>query len=209
MSSVRAFLAIPLPRQLQESIRAIQTQLQASIAEARWTRPENLHLTLHFFGEVEQETLEKLKVSVLSVRDCQRPFLVEVKGLGAFPNPYRPRVIWLGLESRGQLEQLHRATAQCLSQAGLTTDSRPYSPHLTIGRLRGGKLDLTELFNSVRYSTLNQLTVDRLILYKSRLRPDGAQHIPLLAVNLDDEDTDIHDATNNFIAGNAPARREH
>jgi 2'-5' RNA ligase len=195
MSSVRAFLAIPLPRQLQESIRVIQTELQASIAEARWTRPENLHLTLHFFGEIDQETLEKLKVSVLSIKGCQRSFQVEVKGLGAFPNPRRSRVIWLGLEPRGQLEQLHRATEQYLSQAGFTTDSRPYSPHLTIGRLLGGKLDLTELFSSMQQKTIEPLTVDRLILYESRLRPEGAQHIPLLTVNFDDENTDFHDAT--------------
>jgi 2'-5' RNA ligase len=194
MSSVRAFLAIPLPRQLQESIRVIQTELQASIAEARWTRPENLHLTMHFFGEIDQETLEKLKVSVLSVKGCQRPFQVEVKGLGAFPDPYRPRVIWLGLEPRGQLEQLHGATERCLRQAGLTTDSRPYSPHLTIGRLLGGKLDLTEIFSSMQQKTIEPLSVDRLILYESRLRPEGAQHIPLLTVNFDDENTDIHDA---------------
>ena len=195
MSSVRAFLAIPLPRQLQESIRVIQTELQASIAEARWTRPENLHLTLHFFAKIEQETLEKLKVSVLSVMGCQRSFQVEVKGLGAFPNPHRPRVIWLGLEPRGQLEQLHRATGRCLRQAGLTTDSRPYSPHLTIGRLRGGKPDLTKRFISMQQKTIEPLNVDRLILYESRLRPEGAQHIPLLTVNFDDKNTDIHNAT--------------
>jgi len=195
MSSVSAFLASPLPRQLQESIRVIQSELQASIAGARWTRPENLHLTLHFFGEIEQETLEKLKVSVLSVKDCQRPFQVEVKGLGAFPDPYRPRVIWLGLEQRDQIEQLHRATEQCLRHAGFTPGSRPYSPHLTIGRLLGGKLDLTELFSSMQHKTIEPLTVDRLILYESRLRPEGAQHIPLLTVNFDDENTDIHDAT--------------
>ncbi len=195
MSSVRAFLAIPLPRQFQESIRLIQTDLQARVAEARWTRPENLHLTLHFFAKIEQETLEKLKVSVLSVMGCQRPFQVEVKGLGAFPNPHRPRVIWLGLEPRGQLEQLHSATGQCLHQAGLTTDSRTFSPHLTIGRLRGGKLDLSKLFSSRQQKTIEPLNVDRLILYESRLRPEGAQHIPLLTVNFDDKNTDIHNAT--------------
>jgi 2'-5' RNA ligase len=195
MSSVRAFLAIPLPRQLQESIRFIQTELQASISQARWTRPENLHLTLHFFGELEQETLEKLKVSVLSVKGCQRPFQLEVKGLGAFPNPHRPRVIWLGLESRGQLEQLYRATGRCVHQAGLTTDSRPYSPHLTIARLRGDKFSLTELFSSMQQKRIEPVTVDRFVLYESHLRPEGAQHIPLLTVNFDDENTDIHDAT--------------
>lgn len=195
MSSVRAFLAIPLAWQLQESIRALQSDLQARIPEARWTRPENLHLTLHFFGEIDQESLEKFKVSVLSVRRCKRPFQVEVKGLGAFPNPRRPRVIWLGLTPRDQLGELYRATQHCLHQAGLATESRPYSPHLTIGRLRQHKPDLTELFGSLKQNTIGQLTVDRLILYESRLHPDGAQHIPLLTVNLDDEKTDIQHAT--------------
>ena len=146
-------------------------------------------------GHLEQETLEKLKVSVLSVMGCQRSFQVEVKGLGAFPDPHRPRVIWLDLEPRDQLEQLHRATGRCLRQAGLTTDSRPYSPHLTIGRLREDKLDLSKLFSSMQQMTIEPLNVDRLILYESRLRPEGAQHIPLLTVNFDDKNTDIHNAT--------------
>jgi 2'-5' RNA ligase len=192
MSSVRAFLAIPLPRQLRESIRSLQSDLQVRIPGARWTRPDNLHLTLHFFGEIEQETLEKFKVSVLSVRLCQRPFQVEVRGLGAFPNPHRPRVIWLGLEPRDQLRQLHRVSQNCLLQADLTTESRLYSPHLTIGRLRQQKPDLTDLFGSTEQNTIGLLRVDKLILFESRLHPDGAQHIPLLTVNLDDKNTDIH-----------------
>lgn len=195
MSRVRAFLAVPLPEQLKEAIRDTQKDLQPRIPEARWTRRENLHLTLHFFGEIEQETLEKLKVSMLSLSGCQRPSQVEVKGLGAFPNPHRPRVIWLGLKPRHGLEQLHRNTRKCLRQAGLATDPRPFSPHLTIGRLRGGKPDLTALFNSFRQEMIGRLPLDRLILYESRLRPDGAQHIPLLTVNLDDENTETPYAT--------------
>jgi 2'-5' RNA ligase len=66
---------------------------------------------------------------------------------------------------------------------------------LTIGHLLGGKLDLTELFSSMQQKTIEPLTVDRLILYESRLHPEGAQHIPLLTVNFDDENTDFHDAT--------------
>lgn len=191
MSSVRAFLAVPLPRQLQQSIRAVQRGLKGRIPEARWTRSENLHLTLHFLGEIEQETLEKIKVSVLSVRRCQRPFQVEVKGLGAFPNLRRPRVIWLGLEPRGQLRQLHKVSQRCLRQAGVMTESRPYSPHLTIGRLRQHKPDLTDLLKSAGENSIGTLTVDKLVLFESRLRPEGAEHIPILTVNLDEKNTDI------------------
>lgn len=83
--AVRTFLAIPLPQQLQDSIHVIQGQLQTKMPDARWVPPKSLHLTLHFFGAIEQETLEKIKVSVLSVKGCKRRFLVGIKGLGAFP----------------------------------------------------------------------------------------------------------------------------
>lgn len=195
MCAVRAFLAIPVSRQLQQAITSVQNELQASIAKARWTHHENLHLTLHFLGEIEQESLEKLKVSMLSVTGSQRPFKVEVKGLGVYPDSHRPRVIWLGLEPQRQLEQLHNTAGRCLRQAGLTTDSRPYSPHLTIGRLRGGKADLTGLVSSMQQKTFASLTVDKVVLYESRLRPEGAQHIPILTVNLDDKNTDSSYAT--------------
>ncbi len=187
MASLRVFLAIPLPGPLQDSIAALQRDLRAQIPLARWTRSENLHLTLHFFGEITQEYLEKLKVSVLSVKGCQRPFSVEVKGLGAFPGPRRPRVIWLGLEPGDQLRQLHANCMGILLEAGLVTAPGPYTPHLTIGRLRQQKPDLTDLCNSVARSPIGRLPVDRLVLYESRLHPGGAEHIPRLTVKLDDE----------------------
>jgi 2'-5' RNA ligase len=186
MSSLRAFLAIPLPGPLQNSIVALQRVLRAQIPLVRWTRPDNLHLTLHFFGEVSQEYLEKLKVSVLSVKGCQQPFSVEVQGLGAFPSPLRPRVIWLGLEPEDRLRQLYGNCMKCLLADGLVTGPGPYSPHLTIGRLRQQKPDLTELCNSVARSPIGRLPVDRLVLYESRLHSGGAEHIPRLTVNLDD-----------------------
>ena len=184
----RVFLAIPLPQQLKDSVSVIQRQLQTEIPAARWVRPKNLHLTLHFFGEIEQETLEKIRVSVLSVKGCKRPFQVEVKGLGAFPNQHRPRIIWLGLEPIGQLKQLHQECSQALHQAGVATETRPYSPHLTIGRLQQPQPDLTDLFSSVGRRRVGQLPVDKLILYESRLLSGGAEHIPLLTVNLDEID---------------------
>ena len=184
--SVRTFLAIPLPQQLLDSIRVVQAQLQTQMPDARWVHPKRLHLTLHFFGEVEQETLEKIKVSVLSVKGCKQPFMVDVKGLGAFPNLHRPRILWLGLEPKDQLRQLHQECSKALHQAGVTTEARHYSPHLTIGRLRQSKPDLTDLFKAVDLARIGQLPVDKLVLFSSRLRPGGAEHIPLLTVNLDE-----------------------
>ena len=185
--SPRVFLAVPLPRQLKDSIHAIQRHLQVKIADTRWVRSENLHLTVHFFGETEQEALEKIRVSVLSVKQCQRPFLVEVKRLGAFPNLHRPRTLWLDLEPKDQLRQLYRDFQRCLHQVGFVTKSGTYSPHVTIGRLRQRQPDLTDISKSVGQTPIGQLPVDRLVLFESRLHPGGAEHIPLLTANFDDE----------------------
>jgi 2'-5' RNA ligase len=186
MTRVRAFLAIPLPRELKSSIRDLQGSLRAKIPAVRWTSPENLHLTLHFFGDVTQETLEKIKVSVLSVKRCHRPLLVEVKGLGAFPNPRRPRIIWLGLEPKDPLRRLHKDYQNVLQRIGVTTEVQDYTPHLTIGRLRQQKPDLTDLFKSVGHTLIGQLPIDKLVLFESRFFSGGTEHIPLLTVKLDE-----------------------
>lgn len=191
MSSARVFLAVPLPPQIKASICAAQRNLQTQIPGVRWVRPENLHLTLHFFGETTQESLEKIKVSVLSVKHCQRPFMVEIKGLGAFPNRHRPRVLWFDLEPKGPLRQLHRDCQKFLRQAGVVSESRSYSPHLTIGRLRQSETDLTDICRSVGQRLVGQLPVDRLVLFESRLHSDGAEHIPLLTVTFDDKTSNM------------------
>jgi len=187
MSLVRAFLAIPLPRTLHEAVSCLQRDLHFHVPGVRWTRPENLHLTLQFFGDTQQETLEKIKVSMLSVRGCEQAFSLEVKGLGAFPSRRRPRVIWLDLEPKEQLRRLRGDCLQALNAAGVATESRPYSPHLTIGRLRQQQQDLTGLCNSLAQIPIGHLQVDRLVLFESRLHPTGAEHIPLLTVTFDDE----------------------
>ncbi len=91
------------------------------MSDARWVPPKSLHLTLHFFGAIEQETLEKIKVSVLSVKGCKRCFLDEIKGPGAFHSQHRPRILWLGLETKDQLSKLHQECTKALHQAEVTT----------------------------------------------------------------------------------------
>jgi 2'-5' RNA ligase len=169
---------------LRDAVSAFQRQLQTQIPDARWVLPKNLHLTLHFFGEIGEESLEKIKVSVLSVKGCRRPFLVEVKGLGAFPNLHRPRILWLGLEPKDQLRQIHHDCSKALHQAGVATETRPYSPHLTICRLRQPQLGLSDLFSSVGQTHIGRLPVDKLVLFESRLQSGGTEHFPLLTVNL-------------------------
>lgn len=187
MSLPRVFLAVPLPLHIRESICTLQENLRTRMPDVRWTRPDNLHLTLHFFGETTQETLEKIKVSVLSVKRCQQPFMVEVKGLGAFPDWHRPRILWLILEPEDAVRKLHGDCQQALHLAGVVTESRPYTPHLTIGRLRQNKTDLTGLPGSVGLLPVGWMQIDSLALFESRLHSNGAEHVPLLTLTFDDE----------------------
>ena len=187
MSSVRAFLAIPLSTGLQEKLGEIQSRLKNQAGAISWSRPQNLHLTLHFFGETTQENLEKIKTSMLSVKRCVRPFMVEVSKLGGFPQTHRSRVIWLGLKPQGQLRKLHQEIQRSLRNVGLSTDPRSYTPHLTIGRARNKPVDMTQQSVTLTDTTIGHLNVDRMVLYESRLSPGGAEHIPLFTVNFDEE----------------------
>ena len=119
MSSVRAFLAIPLNADLKDRLALLRSELKGALDGVRWSRPENLHLTLHFFGDTSQENLEKIKASMLSVKRNLRPFKVSIKGLGGFPGQRRARVIWLGIEPPRQLTNLHRIIQLALQNAGL------------------------------------------------------------------------------------------
>ncbi len=191
MSSVRAFLGVPITAELQGAIHSLQSNLKTRIRDIRWSRPENLHLTLHFFGETTQENLEKIRVSMLSVKRCHRPFQVDVVGLGAFPDLRRPRVLWLGLNPQDQLGQLHRDCQRALREAGLVTDTVPYSAHLTIGRARQRTKELIAVGGELEDRLIGHLPVDRLVLYESRLRPGGAEHIPLFTIGLTNETDDF------------------
>ena len=127
---------------------------------------------------------------MLSVKHCHRPFQVDVIGLGAFPSLRRPRVIWLGLNPQNRLRQLHRDCHRALHKAGFVIDSRPYSPHLTIGRAKHRVNELTALGNELDNQLIGHLPIDSLILYESRLSPAGAKHIPLFTIGFDNETDD-------------------
>lgn len=187
MSSVRAFLAIPFADALQSALGTLQDDLRKQLHGVRWSRKENLHLTLHFFAAVDQENLEKIKASMLSVKRCQRPFRVTVTGLGAFPSLRRARVIWLGTRPQEPLGQLYRNCRRALQAAGVKTDSRPYFPHVTIGRARRQPVDLAVLDTRPVGEPVGGLPVTRMILYESRLTPEGPHHNPLFEVHFDEQ----------------------
>lgn len=185
MTTVRAFLAVPLPATLQQDIAALQNELSGGLPGIRWTRPDTVHLTLHFFGDLHADVLEKIRVSMLSVKLREKALQVDVQGLGAFPDRRRPRVVWLGLTPAEPLRLLHQCCQEELGHNGLLPETRAFAPHLTIGRFREHAPDLSTLLAAQAGHRIGCLPIGQLVLFESRLLPGGARHIPLFTVPLD------------------------
>lgn len=183
--TIRAFLAVPLSAPLRQALAALQEELAPALRGVRWTPPASIHLTLQFFADLPTEVLDKLRTSVLSITAGSKPFAIDVRGLGVFPDLQRPRVLWAGLEAGPGLAQLCRDCAEGLAAVGLSVESRPFRPHLTIGRFRDGSAPgLEALLVREAGRAVGTLAVERLVLYRSELRPGGARHSELFTVPL-------------------------
>ena len=185
MTLNRAFLTIPISQQTRNMVAELQSSLSSGVRNLRCAHPETLHLTLHFFGKLSEENLEKVKASMLSVGLNTKPFQVDIHGLGVFPSLRRPRVLWLGLVPAKPLQSLHRAWREALFLAGMPLEDKPFTPHLTIGRFRHKGNGLEDLLEEHTDRLFGSLAVEQMILYESRLSAQRAEHIPVHTVHLE------------------------
>ncbi len=179
---IRTFLAIPLCDEVRSRVIEIRDELAAQFPGVRWVRPETMHLTLRFFGDVSEESLEKIGDVVLSVGRLHPPFTLRFRGVGAFPSAARPRVFWLGVDG-APLKGLYADLEEALDRAGFPREERPFSPHLTLGRSRDRLRSGADL-GRYRQIEGGVLQVDSVVLYESRLQPAGAAHLPRKTVHL-------------------------
>jgi 2'-5' RNA ligase len=137
MARIRTFIAVDLAAGVKGRLTALQEELGRFGPGVKWTRADNLHLTLLFLGEVEE--LEVVSICRVVKQRARRhaPFAVDVAGLGAFPNPRRPKILWAGLtEGVAELRALHADLEEGLLDLGCyRREDREYTPHLTLGRL--------------------------------------------------------------------------
>lgn len=176
MKTVRAFIALPLTGPVFDRIRRLRRQLVEALPDIRWVRPETLHLTLAFLGDIPEESLEKIGRSMLSIGDVFAPVEIAVGGIGAFPSLTRPRVIWLGVDGGEKLAALQAAVANELRALDLPCDDRPFRPHLTLGRVRRPMAGMDRALDALGETRCGTLRCSRLVLFESRLGPDGARH---------------------------------
>lgn len=167
---------------LRHSIVGATAKLQTSVIGARWLKPEGIHLTLKFIGYIEETQIDPISDAVCQVITDQKPLVLKVEGIGVFPNLKRPRVIWVGLTGDiGRLMLIQKRIEESLSLLGFPVENRPFSPHLTVGRVPSPKklADLTDRIRELEGITFDSFTVNELVLYQSTLRPTGAIYTPL------------------------------
>jgi len=134
---MRAFLAIPLPPEIRQALAALQAQLADSRADVKWVEPENLHVTVKFLGEIDDETRRAVESAAGRVASAEPAFALAFGAVGAFPSMSAPRVVWVGLAEGAQAVARIAAGLERAGRAiGWRQEERPFSPHLTIGRVR-------------------------------------------------------------------------
>ncbi|MDD5225050.1 MAG: RNA 2',3'-cyclic phosphodiesterase [bacterium] len=184
---IRTFIAAPIPEEIRKKLKDIQTELRKHENGAvRWTNPEGIHLTFHFLGEIEESGVKDLGEMLKEAASACRSFSCRVRGLGAFPNLQRPRVFWAGLEIGNEAGKLHQALKAGLVRLRYPVESRAFSPHLTLGRVKSpsGLATVIRQVGERKETELGEFGAREIILFKSDLRPGGSVYTPLVTQEL-------------------------
>lgn len=174
---MRCFIAVDVPAAVREAAGRAQESLRAAGADVKWTSPGSLHVTLKFLGGLEDAAVERAKARLAADVPSRGRLRLRFRGLGAFPERGRPRVIWAGCEGDlDGLAALARAAEEAGREAGVEPEARPFAPHLTLGRVKSPRnLEALEaLLPRFRDADFGECPVQAVVLYKSTLRPQGA-----------------------------------
>jgi len=170
MKMIRSFVAVDLPPKFHQEIARIEAKI--NIPGLKIVKPELIHLTLKFLGEVPEDKIDEIASALEKVK--MEPFSARIRGAGAFPGK-SIRVVWLGLE--GRFEELQRLVEEALGPFGFEEEDKKFSPHLTLARVRqpnpSTTMQLSEKITQLADVDLGEFTVDRIYLKKSTLTPGG------------------------------------
>jgi RNA 2',3'-cyclic 3'-phosphodiesterase len=190
MSLLRAFIAVEIPLEIKKAIAAEIANLHNGAGHAvRWVAVENIHLTLKFLGEISPASVVLLSQMLQAECNQHTPFDITVSGLGCFPSSHRPRIIWIGLNVPPELNRLQHKLEAATARMGYTVEDKPFSPHLTIGRVREQAVpaDLNNIHSALEklhVGSLGTFTAQAVHLFKSDLKPAGPVYTSLFSARL-------------------------
>ncbi len=176
---MRAFIALEISAEIKGRLLEFIGRLKSVKADVRWVEAQGMHLTLKFLGETTPGFLEGVEAGLVAAAGRSRPFALEVAGTGAFPPHSRsPRVLWVGIAAGPALAELQLDVESEMEKLGYAAERRPFSPHLTLGRVKspsGLSRALAEM-EKEQAASFGRMTVDRVALFESRLGPERAEH---------------------------------
>ncbi|SPQ01438.1 conserved hypothetical protein [Candidatus Sulfobium mesophilum] len=190
--ALRCFIAVSLPDSLRNAVGEVIRKLKDTGADIRWVPGENLHLTLKFLGETKEELVNDIKNELSKKLSHYAPFYIKIGGVGYFPGGRNPRVIWVGLEEPGLLEDIYKDVENATTRLGYPSEERPFSPHLTIGRVRSPKrvAEVIRRLQEFHTVTFEEFIVKEVTLMKSELKPGGAEYSGLAEIPLEGKNDD-------------------
>ncbi|MGE5264678.1 MAG: RNA 2',3'-cyclic phosphodiesterase [Acidobacteriota bacterium] len=189
---IRTFIAVELQEEQKRALRQVQETLRAERAGryVRWVAPEAVHLTLKFLGGVDADKMPGLQSALTRACADVPPFTLTLRGVGAFPNTRRPNVVWVGVGGEiGTITRLAEQIDGACASLGFSPETRPFSPHLTIGRVKRDVRPVDQQFvgemvanNAV--GELGECRVEHVSIMKSDLRPTGSEYTRLYVIDL-------------------------
>ena len=188
-SSSRIFVAFTVPDVQRTRLGRLQGLIAPEMPNARWVTPEMFHVTLAFLGDVPDIHLNTVCRAVAGASEGFPPLTLNLHSLGAFPDPARPRVAWVGLtgpdiEALGKLQQ---SIVEAVGEAGYPPDDERFTPHLTLGRIKSKKgedLDLTPLIAHYRTWSAGNFAVNAVVTFSSTVTPEGPAYMTLASATL-------------------------
>ncbi|QDU97752.1 RNA 2',3'-cyclic phosphodiesterase [Lignipirellula cremea] len=176
MDAIRSFIALELTPEIKSTALKLSDRLRKAGAEVRWVEDEQMHITLNFLGDVPSVAIPAVCEAMARAAGAMPAFDMVVRGAGAFPRNDRPRTIWLGVEEGSEeLIELQRAVGMELDKIGIYTDRKKFRPHITLGRVRGGKSmeALAELLEANADFSAAAMQVAEIVMISSFLERRG------------------------------------
>lgn len=200
---MRTFLAVELSDELHDQIKLIQQDLKQRLGRESpkgiriaWAQPSSIHLTLKFLGDTDEQVIGPLREAIEGAVTGHGAIHIPIERLGVFPRSQQPRVLWVGPSEQWEqsdgakrLAVLHRAVEGSCQSFGFAPEGRPFSPHLTLARVKEGERHVSQALAKSgamdRPISLGLLAVASVVLMKSELRPTGSVYSKLWEVKLD------------------------
>ncbi len=188
--TMRAFIAVDLSKESKDYLTLVESQFKKSNADVKWIEQDNLHITLKFLGDIDEEQAKKLITAITDIASKNRQFNIKLGQTGAFPSIRSPRIIWVGVtKGDAELKKIAAEIELCAIKTGVPAENKPFSSHITIGRTRSNlnREKLIQHLNSLNAecnAEPPESIVKNITFYKSTLTPKGPIYEILIQVSL-------------------------